>query len=111
MAVRRPIVNLNGQLAELPIGDTLPGGGGGGGNACTCTVDFGAYEHDASVVVTGQGWVTSTSIIVCTVQGEEARIQSITANVDTLVDGVGFTVHAHAPDGAVGEFIVNCIGV
>ena len=28
MAERRPIVNIAGQLQELPSGDTLPGGGG-----------------------------------------------------------------------------------
>lgn len=29
MALRRPLVLVNGQLKELPIGDTLPGAGGG----------------------------------------------------------------------------------
>lgn len=28
MAVRRPLVMVNGQLQELPIGDTLAGAGG-----------------------------------------------------------------------------------
>lgn len=31
MAVRRPLVLINGQLAVLPLGDSLPGSGGGGG--------------------------------------------------------------------------------
>lgn len=30
MAERRPIVIINGELYQLPIGDTLPGGGSGG---------------------------------------------------------------------------------
>lgn len=30
MAERRPLVLVNGQLLELPVGDTLPGTGGGG---------------------------------------------------------------------------------
>ena len=30
MPARRPIVNVDGQLAELPAGDTVVGGGGGG---------------------------------------------------------------------------------
>ena len=31
MAVRRPLVLIDGQLAVLPAGDSLPGSGGGGG--------------------------------------------------------------------------------
>ena len=30
MAERRPVVLVNGELQELPTGDTLPGSGGGG---------------------------------------------------------------------------------
>lgn len=112
MAVKRPLANYNGSVEELRSGDTLPGLSGGGGNVCTCVVDFGTNdETDASVTVTGQSWVTTSSVVVCSVQGEDARVQSITANVDTLVNGVGFTVHAHAPNGASGTFTVNCIGV
>ena len=111
MAVKRPLAIYGDSIEELRTGDTLPGVTGGSGNACTCTVDFGTDDTDASVVVTGQSWVTASSVIVCSVLGEDARIQSITANVDTLVNGVGFTVHAHAPEGASGTFTVNCIGV
>ncbi len=111
MAVKRPIALYAGQLEELRTGDTLPGSPGGGGNACTCTVDFGTGDHDASVVVTGQSWVTASSIIIATAQGEDARVEQIVCNVGALVDGVGFTVYAHAPNGALGTYTVNCIGV
>lgn len=112
MASRRALVLINGVLQELPAGDTLLGTSGGSGNGCTATIDFGSGESgDTSVVVTGQTWVTPSSVIVCNVLGEDARIQSITADVDTLVNGVGFTVRAHAPNGASGTYTVNCVGV
>jgi hypothetical protein len=115
VAVVKPLIQYPEGLEEVRTGDTLagvpPGGPAGGGNACTCTVDFGTGDHDASVVVTGQTWVTASSIIVATAQGEDARVEQITCNAGDLVDGEGFTVYAHAPYGAIGQFTVNCIGV
>lgn len=114
MAEVKALVQYPEGVEEIRTGDTLAGvppGGAGGGNACTCVVDFGTGDHDASVVVTGQAWVTPTSIIIATAVGEEARLEQITCNVGSLSAGVGFTVYAHAPTGAIGQFTVNCIGV
>lgn len=111
MAVVRALVNDNGEIREYRDTDTLVGAGVGTSNACTATIDFGVNEHDAFVTVTGQAWVTSTSVIVCNVLGEEAAVQSIIAYARNLVVGTGFTIHAHAPNGANGVFTVNCVGV
>ena len=113
MATKRAIVNYGGALEEMRTGDTLYGAGsGGGGNAFTATVDFGTTgDTDATVTVTGLSWILTSSIIVCTVVGEDAAVQSIQAYADNIVDGVGCDIIAHAPDGADGTFTVNCIGV
>jgi len=92
---------------ETPLGVA----GSGGGNACSCTVDFGTGRDSASIVVTGQSWVTPSSKIICQALGEDARIEGIICNADTIVDGVGFTVHAQASYIAVGQYTINCIGV
>lgn len=113
MATKRPIVNYGGQLEEIRTGDTVYGaGGGGGGNAFQATVDFGTTgDTDATVTVTGLSWILTTSIIVCTVVGEDAAVQSIQAYATHIIDATGCDIVAHAPEGADGTFTVNCIGV
>jgi hypothetical protein len=48
MAVRRPLVVIDGQVRELPFVDSLPGGGGGGGIAETfetVSKNLSAFEY------------------------------------------------------------------
>lgn len=85
-------------------------------------MDFGvAGSMDASVVVTGQSWVTSSSKIICartlfatadrTDAMEDALIENLSVAVSARVAGVGFTVHASAGKGrAVGKYLVQCVG-
>lgn len=80
------------------------------------TVTFTAGDHTASTAVSGKPWVTATTRFVHAVVGsssrsvEEALIEQIHFGVQPIV-GVGFTVHAHAPNGAVGAFLVHVVGV
>lgn len=99
------------------------GGAGGGGNGAAVTVDFGAAGNDtATVIVTGQAWVSGTSIIVCAptllatadrVDGEEdALLEGLTVVVSERVAGTGFTVSAQPAHGkAIGKFLIHCLGV
>lgn len=93
---------------------------GAGVNLVQIQVDFGfagALEGDsASAVVTGQAWVTSTSIILCNPAGiattdhdpDDVWAERIQAYATALVPGTGFTVIATA--NTWGKYLINCIG-
>jgi hypothetical protein len=80
------------------------------------TLTFAPSEHMASASVSGKPWVTVTTRFVASIVGsstrsvEEAVIEEIHFGVQPIV-GVGFTVYAHAPRGAVGDFLVHVTGV
>lgn len=98
------------------------GGGAGSANVVAVTVAFGAGETTASTVVTGQAWVTGTSIIVCaptllaasgrTEGQEDAVIEGIVGAVHTRSAGVGFTltVSKPGPGQLYGSYIFHCTG-
>jgi hypothetical protein len=92
-------------------------GGGGGANAVTATVDFGAsFTDKASVVVTGQTWVTVNSEIVAhvltpaSVDPDEMRLLNFTTVISDLAAGVGFTVTVYSEPEAKGSYSVMCLG-
>lgn len=94
-------------------------------HAVTCTVDFGDVGGTGSdmalTTVTGQPWVSSTSSKfipqvcgrpdVSGVDDEDALLDQVRAVVTNIVNGVGFDVVAHAPEGTNGQFLVHVIGV
>jgi hypothetical protein len=91
---------------------------GGSGNSTTQTVDFGSTFNDkAQVVVTGQGWVTTSSEIVTqiktptSVDPDEMRLLEFTTTISDLVNGVGFTLTVYSEPEATGTYDVMCIGV
>ena len=95
-----------------------------GANVVQATVDFGSdsgpikRSFDASAVVSAS-WVTNTSVICCSIAGvatgthgtEDALIEGITVQVESVVAGIGFTLHAYSPLGSWGQYAFNCIGV
>jgi hypothetical protein len=101
---------------------SIPGGGGGSGNGVELSVDLGTGGAGGLIyaaTVTGQTWVTATSIIVCnpfatTADGktvEEIVASDLRAVVSTRVAGVGFTLNVFNPYGARGIVRFHCIGV
>lgn len=116
------VLHTNGPGAD-PAWDTDDAGGGGGGNALEATLDFGAAgAPTASVVVTGQAWVSGTSKIVCAptlfasadrVEGEEdAVLEGLVLAAHTRVVATGFTITGSVREGmAFGRFTVHCVGV
>jgi len=80
-------------------------------NSARATVDFGVDQTDASVVVTGQAWVSSGMRFFAQVVGEDALINQVGAIVTDVVDGVGYTVRAHAPNGHSGNISVDVMGM
>jgi hypothetical protein len=97
-----------------------PAGGGGSANTVEVDVDFGAGDTTASVVVSGQAWVTATSKIVCSptlyatstrAEGaEDAIIEQLHAAPHSRVAATGFTLTVAAPTRASGVFKFNCTG-
>lgn len=59
MTERRPLVVVNGDITELPSGDTLPGGGGAGGEVSLLFTDVGVVNGNFE---TGDmtGWTVDT---------------------------------------------------
>lgn len=121
MAVRRPLVLVDGIPAELPQGDTVAGasgGGGGSGNAERVEVDFGAGSNYAEATVPA-AWVASSSRIICSPAApsttdhdpEDALLEGITASVISITDGVSFVIGVSAPSGTWGRYNIDCIGV
>jgi hypothetical protein len=104
------------------VGTLNAAGGAGSANVVQVEVDFGAAgDTTASAVVTGQAWVSGTSVIVCSPTmfatadrddgDEDAIVEGLTVGAHTRVAGTGFTVVAHPEMGkAYGKFKVHCTG-
>jgi collagen type II alpha len=77
-------------------------GGGGGGNKGLAIVDFGTGQDLATVVITGQTAILSTSTLAAHLQVfasashslDEHIIEEIQVRAGNIVAGVGFTVYA-----------------
>jgi hypothetical protein len=113
-------LTANGTVVSCATDQT--GGGGGGGNSVEVTLDFSTGAEIASVVVTGQAWVTAGSEIVCSptmmatadrAEGaEDAVIEGLVVSAHSRSAGVGFTLTGAPRFGnAYGRFAVHCIGV
>ena len=98
---------------------SVSGGGGGSANVVQVSIDLGTSEGLIfSQTVTGQGWVTGTSVIVCTPFGTTADGQTpetviaanVSASVSNLSAGVGFRLDVRSPNGATGIYRFNCTG-
>jgi hypothetical protein len=85
-------------------GATGPSGGGGGaGNTWTAVLDFGAFpgSTDASVVITGQAAILTTSIVIPVPQptasvdhsAMEHVVDPPVLRIGNIVAGTGFTVY------------------
>lgn len=104
MALRRSIVQVAGQLQELPAGDTLLGGGTVFTRGTT-TVDFGAWPGDGykTVAITGQTTIGSASVVRALVRAvatadhtvDEHRVAPIRVFAGDVIAGVGFTISAY----------------
>ena len=93
-------------------------------NVVQVSVGFGLVTGpgdtaSASVPAT---WVTSTSVIVCSVDAaigtadhaasdEDPVIEEIHVAATGVTAGVGFTVTAYAPSGSSGAYLINCVGL
>lgn len=107
MAVRKALVIISGAVQEMPGGDTLAGAGGGGGslNEGFAVVDFAGTDGVlASVTVTGQANVTTTSKIQAWIAPvSDGTVDSRSVD-EHLVEPL--SVFAHSPVAAT-SFIIT----
>lgn len=94
----------------------------GSGNFVAVTVDFSSSgAFDATKVVTGQAWVTASSIIICSAtavgagtratDADDVWLENFTANVYARVAGTGFTLKVRPQAGlALGQYVFHCTG-
>lgn len=82
------------------------------------TVDFGAGQKNAEVIVTGIPTILSTSIITCSLRVEATAshpaddiiVDPVTVLAKNIVVGVGFTIMCTMPVGlGRGEYKVNWV--
>lgn len=94
-------------------------GGVGSANTVEVSINFGTSGGLVySATVTGQAWVTATSIIVCspfatTADGQTVEtyyVSGFTLAASTRVVGVGFDLGVSSPRGATGTFRFHCTG-
>lgn len=99
-----------------------PASSSGSGNFVQAQVNFGfptGQEGDtAKVTVTGQPWVTGSSIIICNAASiatadhdpDDVLVEGIVAYAQNLVPGVGFDIVALAPQNSWGRYLINASG-
>ena len=94
------------------------GGGGGGGNFVEISLGMTSGSGVYSVTVTGQAWVTGTSIITCTPFGttadgltaEQIATADLTVSTSDRVVGTGFNLNVFNPFGSHGTHRIHCTG-
>jgi hypothetical protein len=95
MVARNALVQIGGDIKELPAGDTLNGGGGGGSPAVTVAVTFpaaGATVITQSVTVTG---ATVGQKVICSAVNDTDELEMdmlVCAGVVSAADTVKLTV-------------------
>ena len=106
-AAQADIVALQAAVAAIVAPDVV-----------SVTLDFGAsFTDKAQTVVTGQTWVSLSSVITPTVMcplgidTDEIRLLDMRPVISDLVAGVGFTVTLYSEPEARGTYTVSCVGV
>jgi len=112
--MKRPLVAVGGQIHEL-TGDTLDPS-----ILPTLflkreyTVDFGTSCKETLVQVSiDEPLITTGNIILLCLYGSGNReidglIENIQLSSSNIVDGIGFTLNAYAPNGANGIYNIHC---
>ena len=112
MAARRPLVNVNGSIAELPIGDTLIGAGGSAAIS-QVNLNLGAVPVYNKMVTAVDAAALTTSRINAWVQAkangiaDELEDDHICVSANCTVDGTINFFIAALPGPVTGFYSVN----
>jgi len=98
---------------------TISGGGVGSANVTEVSLSLGTEMGlYYTTTVTGQAWVTSSSVIACSMFGttadgqtpETIAVAGIVPTVSDRVAGTGFNLNVYNPNGATGTIRAHCTG-
>lgn len=92
--------------------------GGGSGNFVDTTVAMTSGAGYYSATITGQAWVTASSVIICqpfgtTADGltvEQVAAAQLDVTVSNRVVGTGFNINIVNPTGSYGTHRIHCTG-
>lgn len=120
MATRRPLVVINGDISELPVGDSVAGSAASAFQKGVAEIDFGSFSgsNEASVVVTSQTGIQQTSSINLKIKATSQTIDHsqndhlyalamISLTVGTIVDNTSFEIKAVSLNKMQGTFEVS----
>lgn len=90
-------------------------------NFVQATIDFGypsGGEDGNAIVAVAATWVTAGSVIVCQPiavaspdhDPDDIAAEGIVAYAGALRAGIGFDIHASAPRGTWGRYLINAVG-
>lgn len=114
MAERKPLVLINGQLQELPVGDTLPGSGGLQNNYAATTAPT-VTDDSASSYSVGSQWVdvTNDNSYICADAsvGAAVWVQTNGSGGGSMTDAEVKTAYENNPDtNAFTDALLNKLG-
>ena len=102
------------------VGTLNASGGGGGGNflSATITISDTVVGLIYTVTITGQAWVTGSSIIICSpfaiASGSTTLEMALASGINVIpsnrVAATGFDLSIYNPHGAQGTFTFHCTG-
>jgi hypothetical protein len=98
---------------------TISGGGAGSANVVEVSLSLGTgMGLYYATTVTGQAWVSASSVIACSMFGttadgqtpETIAVAGIVPSVSDRVAGTGFNLNVYNPNGATGTVRAHCTG-
>lgn len=98
--------------------DTPVSGGGGSSNVVEASLALSGAGY-FSTTVTGQAWVTTSSVIVCApfatsadgLTSEAVAVAGLSVSASDRIAGTGFTLRVFSPFGLSGTVRFHCTGV
>ena len=119
MTVRKPLVVINGDVSELPVGDTISGAAGGGGVTVSATAptsssngDLWLNSEDGQLYVyyvdvdTSQ-WITASSGVTGTLPVANGGTGATTLTANNVLLGNGTSAPLTVAPGTTGNLLTS----
>lgn len=117
MATRRPLVIINGDVSELPIGDSVVGSGGLQSGVVELDFGTGFGSSESTVSVTGLTSITASSSVILQVCSDDSttthtpndhKYLPLICNFSySIQPSIGFTINAVSQYNLNGSFKIR----